>query len=206
MIGKVEAADGDRNDKLELSLRGQHANLFDIDIVGNIYMRPDQNMNQSIVHLVATATDTGNPPRSASVPVTVTVEGVALPQISWASGVWGMFGIISAVFIIIIVTLACYIVKSKKTTKSRNRVHNQAHSTVSSANLVTHEKVASTGNGVHHMNGGNITMSNPISNIHSQATSLGIVPSTILPPISDRDRQRESYAATVRSKFDEFFF
>lgn len=205
MIGKIEAADGDRNDKIELSLKGQHANMFEIDNVGNIFMRPDQNANMSIIHLVATATDTGDPPRSASVPVTITMEGLALPQMSWASSMWGMFGIISSVFIIIIMTLTCYIVKTKKTTKSRNRVHNQAHSTVSSANLVTHEKMASSGNGVHHMNGGNITMSNPISNIHSQATSLGIAPSTILPPISDRERQRESYAATVRSEYNILF-
>jgi len=57
----VEAADGDRNDKLELSLRGQHAGLFEIDATGNIYMRPEQlqSLNESTVHLIAIATDTG---------------------------------------------------------------------------------------------------------------------------------------------------
>jgi len=74
LIGKVEAADGDRNDKLELSLRGQHAGLFEIDATGNIYMRPEQlqSLNDSTVHLIAIATDSGVPPRSTSVPVSVT--------------------------------------------------------------------------------------------------------------------------------------
>ncbi|XP_017104580.1 protocadherin beta-7 isoform X2 [Drosophila bipectinata] len=234
LVGKVEAADGDRNDKLELSLRGQHAGLFEIDSTGNIFMRPEQlqSLNESTVHLIAIATDTGVPPRSTSVPVSVTMEGLTLARSGWNSNMLGMFGMIVGLFLMIIVALSCYIVRSKKQGKSassglglgRNRVHSQAHSSVSSANLVTHEKLAGTqlGNGGHngvnvtsggvsvlHMkHGGNITMANPINNgLHHVASgassSMALGSSAALLERErererDRERQRESYAATVR--------
>jgi len=235
LIGKVEAADGDRNDKLELSLRGQHAGLFEIDATGNIYMRPEQlqSLNESTVHLIAIATDTGVPPRSTSVPVSVTMEGLTLAQSGWNSNMLGMFGMIMGLFLMIIVALSCYIVRSKKQGKSassglglgRNRVHSQAHSSVSSANLVTHEKLAGNGNGngasvtsggvsvLHMKHGGNITMANPINNgLHHVASgassSMALGSSAALLERErerererDRERQRESYAATVRSKW-----
>ncbi|XP_034665586.1 protocadherin Fat 1 isoform X2 [Drosophila subobscura] len=227
LIGKVEAADGDRNDKLELSLRGQHAGLFEIDATGNIYMRPEQlqGLNESTVHLIAIATDTGVPPRSTSVPVSVTMEGLTLAQSGWNSNMLGMFGMIVGLFLMIIVALSCYIVRSKKQGKSsasalgigRNRVHSQAHSSVSSANLVTHEKLAGNGNGasvtsggvsvLHMKHGGNITMANPMNNgLHHVASgassSMALGSSAALLERErerERERQRESYAATVRS-------
>ncbi|XP_037943093.1 protocadherin Fat 1-like, partial [Teleopsis dalmanni] len=238
MIGKVEAADGDRNDKLELSLRGQHAGLFEIDSAGNIYLRPEQiqNLNESTVHLIAIATDTGVPPRSTSVPVAVTMEGVALAQSTWTNSLLGMFGMIIVLFMIIVLMITCYLLRTKKKKRKttpalgRNRVHSHAHSGVSTANLVTHEKMSGNGNGVavtsggvsvlhmkHH--GGNVTMSNPISNghqHHSGNSSTGVAggngnmamsSTTILANSLDREaqrerereRQRENYAATVRS-------
>ncbi|SPP83806.1 protocadherin Fat 1 [Drosophila guanche] len=227
LIGKVEAADGDRNDKLELSLRGQHAGLFEIDATGNIYMRPEQlqGLNESTVHLIAIATDTGVPPRSTSVPVSVTMEGLTLAQSGWNSNMLGMFAMIVGLFLMIIMALSCYIVRSKKQGKSsasalgigRNRVHSQAHSSVSSANLVTHEKLAGNGNGasvtsggvsvLHMKHGGNITMANPMNNgLHHVASgassSMALGSSAALLERErerERERQRESYAATVRS-------
>ncbi|XP_030244485.1 protocadherin Fat 1 isoform X3 [Drosophila navojoa] len=228
LIGKVEAADGDRNDKLELSLRGQHAGLFEIDATGNIYMRPEQlqSLNESTVHLIAIATDSGVPPRSTSVPVSVTMEGLTLAQSGWNNNMLGMFGMIVGLFLLIIMALSCYIVRSKRQRKSspgglslgRNRVHSQAHSSVSSANLVTHEKLAGNGNGATVTSGGvsvlhmkhpssNITMANPINNgMHHVGN--GASSSMVLSSASnllerererERERQRESYAATVRS-------
>ncbi|XP_030565776.1 protocadherin beta-11 isoform X1 [Drosophila novamexicana] len=227
LIGKVEAADGDRNDKLELSLRGQHAGLFEIDATGNIYMRPEQlqSLNESTVHLIAIATDSGVPPRSTSVPVSVTMEGLTLAHSAWNNSMLGMFGMIVGLFLLIIMALSCYIVRSKKQRKSspgglslgRNRVHSQAHSSVSSANLVTHEKLAGNGAGASVTSGGvsvlhmkhpssNITMANPINNgLHHVAS--GASSSMALSSASnllerererERERQRESYAATVR--------
>lgn len=231
MVGKVEAADGDRNDKLELSLRGQHAGLFEIDSKGCIYLRLEQlqGLNESTVHLVATATDSGVPPRSTSVPVTVTMEKIALAQTSWSSSFIGMLGMIISVFIIVIIILTCYIIHSKRKRRKgtpplgRNRVHSHAHSTMSSANLVTHEKISNNGNGsvvtsgssgvsvLHMKHDGNISMSNPISSGLNHS-GVGKVCSTILATNlereakhdqeHDRAKQRESYTATVRSKFN----
>ncbi|XP_011188059.1 protocadherin Fat 1 isoform X2 [Zeugodacus cucurbitae] len=227
MIGKVEAADGDRNDKLELSLRGQHAGLFEIDSKGCIYMRPEQlqGFNESTVHLVATATDSGVPPRSTSVPVTVTMERLTLAQTTWGSNFIGMLGMIISVFIIVIIILTCYIIHSKSKRRKgtpplgRNRVHSHAHSTMSSANLVTHEKISNSANGtvvtsgnsgvsvLHMKHDGNMSMSNPISSGLNHS-GVGKVCSTVLATNlereakrdqeRDREKQRESYAATVR--------
>ncbi|KAH8399430.1 hypothetical protein KR215_010070, partial [Drosophila sulfurigaster] len=228
LIGKVEAADGDRNDKLELSLRGQHAGLFEIDATGNIYMRPEQlqSLNESTVHLIAIATDSGVPPRSTSVPVSVTMEGLTLAQSSWNNSMLGMFGMIVGLFLLIIMALSCYIVRSKKQRKGssgglslgRNRVHSQAHSSVSSANLVTHEKLAGNANGasvtsggvsvlhMKHAAGNNMTLTNPINNgLHhvgsgaSSSMALGNAVNLLERERErERERQRESYAATVR--------
>ncbi|XP_055377565.1 protocadherin-16 [Condylostylus longicornis] len=204
-IGKLEAADGDRNDKLEISLKGLYSNMFEIDSTGNIYMRPESPINQSTIHLIATATDTGTPPRSTSVPVTITMEGLTLAQTSWTDNILGMFLLIVGAFIIIILGLSFYICRSKKPVKSRNRVHSQAHSTVSSAGLVTHEKMTTNG---HNTLGGNITMSNPINgHHHGSGSSLSAGASTILAASLEREaqrereleRQRENYTATVRS-------
>ncbi|XP_053964268.1 protocadherin beta-11 isoform X2 [Anastrepha ludens] len=228
LIGKVEAADGDRNDKLEFSLRGQHAGPFEIDSNGSIYMRPEQlqKLNESKVHLIAIATDSGVPPRSTSVPVTVTLEEVQLAQMSWSSSSIGMMSTFISVFILVIFILTCYIVRSKSRRQKsppplgRNRVHNHVNSTVSSANLVTHEKISGNENGavvisgnsgvsvLHMKHDSNVTMSNPIGRgfTHSE---VGMPISTTLAANLEREakreqerdheRQRESYAATVRS-------
>uniref|UniRef100_A0A1A9WGZ1 Cadherin domain-containing protein n=1 Tax=Glossina brevipalpis TaxID=37001 RepID=A0A1A9WGZ1_9MUSC len=221
MIGKVEAADGDRNDKLELSLRGQHAGLFEIDNIGNIYMRPEQlhQLNESTVHLIAIATDSGIPPRSTSVPVTITMEGVALAQSSWSNSLLAMFTALVAIFIIIILALICCIVhyksKTRKTTPALAR-NNRGHSGVSSANLMTHEKMTSgSGNGATvssgnvsmlnmKRNGGHLTMAN--GSYQNNAIGAGVsgmgasaILAASLERERERERQRENYAATVRT-------
>lgn len=227
MIGKIEAADGDRNDKLKLSLRGQYANHFEIDNNGNLYMRPEQirNLNESTVHLIAVATDSGVPPRSASVGVTVTLEGVILSYAKWSSNIVGLFGLIATASIIVIFALSCYIYyfkgKSHKKNNSRNRIHSQcqeSNSGKSCVNLVTHEKLPASGNNcsttananlsvLRMKNNGNITMANPFNKgtTFSNSPLTGQVASS--PPAAslavcdrERDWQRENYAATVRSK------
>lgn len=187
MIGKIEAADGDRNDKLKLTLRGQYANHFEIDNNGNLYMRPEQirNLNESTIHLIAVATDSGVPPRSASVGVTVTLEGVALNYAKWSNNVVGMFGLIVTTSIVVIFALSCYIFhfkgKSKRNgTRTRNKVHHthnqEPNSSKSCVNLVNHHEkhpgasVNNSGNTpntslpvLRMNNNGNITMANPFN-------------------------------------------
>lgn len=85
--------------------------------------------------------------------------------------------------------------------KGRNRIHSQAHST---ATLVTNEKKLGKASAVSSV-GANMTIGNPISNMHSGSiSSLSNGNTTSLAVALDRDAQRErdNYTATVRSEFE----
>jgi hypothetical protein len=70
LIGRIEAADGDKNDKLTLTLSGVNASIFFITPTGELRLR-EAGGYKGIANLAVVATDSGNPPRRASVPVTV---------------------------------------------------------------------------------------------------------------------------------------
>ncbi|KAJ3655050.1 hypothetical protein Zmor_014194 [Zophobas morio] len=70
LIGRIEAADGDKNDKLTLTLNGVNASIFFITPSGELRLR-ETGGHKGIANLGVVATDSGNPPRRASVPVTV---------------------------------------------------------------------------------------------------------------------------------------
>lgn len=57
-LGKLEAADGDRYDKISLDLQGSYSEYFQIDPDGMLWLKPNAP-NISVMHLMATATDTG---------------------------------------------------------------------------------------------------------------------------------------------------
>lgn len=57
-LGKLEAADGDRFDKINMDLQGSYAEYFQIDPDGMLWLKPNAP-NISVMHLMATATDTG---------------------------------------------------------------------------------------------------------------------------------------------------
>lgn len=57
-LGKLEAADGDRFDKINLDLKGAYSDYFQVDPDGMVWLKPNAP-NISVMHLVATATDTG---------------------------------------------------------------------------------------------------------------------------------------------------
>ncbi|KAL1140379.1 hypothetical protein AAG570_000311 [Ranatra chinensis] len=122
VVGRVEAADGDRGDHITLSLQGPASRMFNIDENGIIYILDLSALNSSTVHLVAIATDTGIPPRQASVPVII-----HLPEaVIWRSGVpnsmimMAVFGAILGVLALIILILIVYIHKHKQP-KSKNQ-------------------------------------------------------------------------------------
>lgn len=201
-LGKLEAADGDKNDAVSLVIRGAHAHYFDVDNEGMLWMK--QMPNVSLVHLIATATDTGIPPRSTSVPVTITMENIAMAHSNWASGVLGVFGAVIALFILVIAAMSIYIYKQKKPT-GKNRVHSHDGS-VSAANLVNHEKVV---NGANFLGNSNIRLANPLNNNNNHGgsgSSISAGASTILAASLEREAQRErerekdNYTATVRSR------
>lgn len=201
-LGKLEAADGDKNDRVNIMIRGAHSHYFFIDAEGMLWLKRHLPSNTTLMHLIATATDTGVPPRSSSVPVTITMEGIALAHANWTPGILGAFGCIFGLFFIVIIGMSVYIYKQKKP-KTKNRVHSQDHSIASASNLVTHEKV--NGNHLH-----SPRLANPLNNNHDGSnSSLSAGASTILAASLEReaqrqrDREKENYTATVRS---EFFF
>ena len=110
-LGKLEAADGDRNDRVSLNLRGPHSEIFTVDSRGNLWLRGERP-NVTVVHLMATATDSGIPPRSTSVPVTITMEGVSIAEAHWAPGVIGAFGVVLGLFALVIIVMSMYIYKT----------------------------------------------------------------------------------------------
>lgn len=109
-LGRLEAADGDRDDKLRFELKGQMAEMFDMDARGILWLR-NEKPNVSIVNLIATATDNGVPPRSASVPVSITMEGVQLAHTGWAPSVLTAFAIIMCLFVVTVMGMCIYVYK-----------------------------------------------------------------------------------------------
>lgn len=109
-LGRLEAADGDRDDKLRFELKGQMAEMFNMDARGILWLK-NGKPNISVVNLIATATDNGVPSRSASVPVSVTMEGVQLAHSGWAPSVLTAFAIIMCLFVVTIMGMCIYIYK-----------------------------------------------------------------------------------------------
>ncbi|KAJ8940022.1 hypothetical protein NQ314_010853, partial [Rhamnusium bicolor] len=70
LIGRIEAADGDKNDKLTLTLTGANASMFFITPSGELRLREAKGYN-GVTNLAVIATDSGTPQKAASVPVTV---------------------------------------------------------------------------------------------------------------------------------------
>lgn len=219
-LGRLEAADGDKNDKVTIAIRGSQAHYFDIDAGGTLWLRAelpaDDNVTQ--LHLIATATDSGAPPRSSSVPVTVTIEG-ALDRIAqrhqqqhqyWSPVMLGTVGILFALFMVIIVAMSVYIYKHQKPQRSsKNRIHSSStdgsaeQSFVGSAsNFVTQQKLATSGGSTL----GPVRVSPMVGALRgSGGSSAGA--STILAASLERERrereaarEKENYTATVRSK------
>lgn len=70
LVGRIEVADGDKNDKIVLSLTGINASTFFITPTGELRMR-ESATNSGVAQLNIVAVDNGNPPRKATVPVTI---------------------------------------------------------------------------------------------------------------------------------------
>lgn len=70
LIGKIEAADGDKNDKITLTLTGMNASIFFITPSGELRLRENGGY-KDIAELAVVATDNGNPSKNSTVPITV---------------------------------------------------------------------------------------------------------------------------------------
>nr|CAD7397929.1 unnamed protein product [Timema cristinae] len=125
MVGRVEAVD--RGDFIIMSLRGPSARMFDITESGDIILVDLSLLNSTEAHMVVIATDSGIPPRQASVPVTVHFPEAVVQSAgsSWAPGgtsflLMVVFGALLTILALIIVMLILYIYKHKRS-KSGSR-------------------------------------------------------------------------------------
>ncbi|KZC13466.1 Protocadherin-like wing polarity protein stan, partial [Dufourea novaeangliae] len=123
IVGKLEAADGDRDDKVSLSLRGPDARSFEIRESGELILRSSATVNGSLARLVAVASDSGRPPRSSMIPVIVHIPNSgSLPIAARAAPAWlgssvllvAVFGAVLGLLGVIILVLILYIYKHKR--------------------------------------------------------------------------------------------
>lgn len=215
-LGKLIAADGDRHDKVHIDLRGSQSDFFHIDPDGMLWLRGNPP-NISVLHLVATASDTGLPSRSSSVPITITNSGIELAQTSWAPGILGAFGAVFTLFLLIILAMCLYIYKQKEPRLSgRNRVHSHDHSATSASKLVSNCDNLTSINGnndIHAIKNPSLRLANPLTtlstmnnnnHLNGSGSSISAGASTILAATLEREAQRdrdmENYTATVRSE------
>ncbi|XP_056632949.1 cadherin EGF LAG seven-pass G-type receptor 2-like [Diorhabda sublineata] len=124
LLGRIEAADGDKNDKLSLTLSGSNASMFTISQNGELRLKNVKD-NVRMVSFAVVATDNGRPPRSSSVPVTV-----HFPDIGDKSGIFASkkngnaslllagLGAILLVLLFVVVLLVAYICKVKRSPRS----------------------------------------------------------------------------------------
>ncbi|UYV70605.1 hypothetical protein LAZ67_8000007 [Cordylochernes scorpioides] len=117
LVGKVEVSDLDE-DEVDLSLKGPMpmASMFSINGRGELRVRDLGALNHSAAHLVVVARDSGDPPRQASVPVSIQFAGDLLRRSAAARDegpfiLMVVFGILLGTLLVVIVTLAVYIVK-----------------------------------------------------------------------------------------------
>jgi hypothetical protein len=98
-LGKIEAADGDRNENINFNLRGHYASHFVIDPSGVIWLKDSlEGFKNKELQLIATATDSGQ--RTTTVPVTLIME----PESAQAK-LPSLFGIIAAIFIVFVLVV-----------------------------------------------------------------------------------------------------
>lgn len=71
VIGQIQATDADDGDRIQITLSGPHASAFALSADGTLRLRSLKLVNTSECHLIATARDSGSPPRSSSASVVV---------------------------------------------------------------------------------------------------------------------------------------
>ncbi|XP_029159976.1 protocadherin Fat 4-like [Nylanderia fulva] len=123
VVGRLEAADGDRGDKVSLSLRGQDARSFEIKDNGELVLRSPSSFNGSVARFMAVASDTGKPSKYSMIPVIVHIPNSgSLPIAARAAPAWlgssvllvAIFGAVLGLLGVVILILILYIYKHKR--------------------------------------------------------------------------------------------
>lgn len=117
LVGRVEAADGDKSDKLHLTLIGVNASTFFVTQNGELRLR-ELKQYRGTANLAVVATDSGNPPRRASVPIVVHFPGNASKELalnkanSNGAAILAALGAVLLILAFVIALLIAYICKA----------------------------------------------------------------------------------------------
>ncbi|CAL4068557.1 unnamed protein product, partial [Meganyctiphanes norvegica] len=124
VIGEVEFFDGDYGDRIQLTVMGRDARMFNISNDGQLRVRDMRDLDTTEAHIIIVARDSHIPPRTASVPVVVKFEDRILDSRSIGLNdsflLLAIFGSLLIVFIIVTICLAIYIYKNKKCSDDTN--------------------------------------------------------------------------------------
>ncbi|XP_049886704.1 cadherin EGF LAG seven-pass G-type receptor 2 [Pectinophora gossypiella] len=119
-VGRLDVHDGDTPDTVTLTLRGAHADMFYINSSGEMFLRAEAlpALNTSVLHVVATAQDSGAPPRQTSVPVLVHVGEALRARPAARGGVLLGFAGALALLAAVVAALLAYIYTSRRRSKA----------------------------------------------------------------------------------------
>ncbi|XP_067207399.1 protocadherin beta-14 [Linepithema humile] len=122
IIGRLEVADGDKGDKVRISLIGQDSRYFEVRDNGDLVLRSLGTFNRSKAQFMAIASDSGYPVQSSNeIPVTVHIPS-SLPIAARAAPAWlgssvllvAIFGAVLGLLGVVILILILYIYKHKR--------------------------------------------------------------------------------------------
>ena len=111
-VGKIEAADGDINDKISFSLKGSHSTLFTVDTRGVLWLNGDlSNIKSSEINLLAMVQDSAQ--HTTTVPVTLVMDPnhPSLAQHSSLMSLFGVFSAILCIFLFIVILISIFVYK-----------------------------------------------------------------------------------------------
>ncbi|XP_055639240.1 protocadherin Fat 2 [Toxorhynchites rutilus septentrionalis] len=168
MIGIVEAADGDINDRITYTLLGEQSDVFYIDSKGGLWLR--QNITETKeFHLYIVATDSGVPPRTTMVPLFIDFLDTKKSVPKWNPSVVSGIGGVSLLLLVGIIATLDYMRRHKKRDKSNSSV------------LIDNNVIPSS---VNH------------DYMRDSCSSVSASASTIL--AASLDMEHESYATTIK--------
>ncbi|CAB3227591.1 unnamed protein product [Arctia plantaginis] len=126
-VGKLDVFDGDKLDSVTLTLRGSGSEMLYVNSSGDMFLRSGalRSLNSSVLHVVATAVDSGAPPRQTSVPVTVHVNERLLQtgvgggggRVEGSAGVVALFAAALAALAVLVCALLLYIYRVRRRSK-----------------------------------------------------------------------------------------
>ncbi|XP_053601681.1 protocadherin-16 isoform X2 [Plodia interpunctella] len=136
-VGKLDVFDGDTPDTVALTLRGADATMFYMNDAGEMFLKAEalSALNSSTLHVVATAVDSGTPPRQTSVPVIVHVSERLMSRELKGAGVLVVFAAALALLAILVCALLAYIYRVRRAKQAASSGHSH-----SKAGFVSHEK------------------------------------------------------------------